>query len=61
MRFFIRYEQDFILSSVTEYGGLGLNYKYQAAYLEEMGTISCMGVGAGIIGHTEITLPALAR
>jgi citronellyl-CoA dehydrogenase len=45
----------------VEYGGLGLNYKYQAAYLEEMGTLSCGGVAAGIVGHTEITLPALAR
>lgn len=43
-----------------EFGGLGLDYKYHAAYLEEMGTISAAGVAAEIT-VTEITLPALSR
>ncbi|CAL8089780.1 unnamed protein product [Orchesella dallaii] len=44
-----------------EYGGLGLNYKYQAAYLEQVGTVPAAGPVAGVIGHTEICLPALSR
>jgi len=45
----------------TEYGGLGLGYKYVAAYLEEMGKINSGGVGTGLVAHTEICLPALSR
>ncbi|XP_021964576.1 probable acyl-CoA dehydrogenase 6 [Folsomia candida] len=45
----------------TDYGGLGFDYKYHAAYLEELGSIPAAGICAGITAHTEITLPALAR
>ncbi|ODN03021.1 putative acyl-CoA dehydrogenase 6, partial [Orchesella cincta] len=44
-----------------EYGGQGISYKYQAAYLEQMGTVPAAGPVAGVIGHTEICLPALSR
>jgi len=44
-----------------EYGGLGLPYKYVAAYLEEVGSINCGGVTTGVLAHTEITLPALSK
>ena len=42
-------------------GGLGLDYKYQAAYLEQIGSAPAAGAVAGVVGHTEITLPALSR
>lgn len=45
----------------SDYGGLGFDYKYHAAYLEELGSIPAAGICAGITAHTEITLPALAR
>ncbi|XP_021964577.1 probable acyl-CoA dehydrogenase 6 [Folsomia candida] len=44
-----------------EYGGLGLDFKYLAAVLEELGTIKCGGVGMGISVQMSMTQQALAR
>ncbi|CAG7729153.1 unnamed protein product [Allacma fusca] len=44
-----------------EFGGLGLDYKYHAAVLEEMGTIRCGGVPMAIGVQTDVATPALAR
>ncbi|CAG7726017.1 unnamed protein product [Allacma fusca] len=43
----------------TENGGLGLSYKYQAAILEELGSINCGGVPSAISVHTDMATPAL--
>jgi len=45
----------------TEYGGLGLDYKYQAAIIEESGTINCGGVPMAFLVQTDIALPALTK
>jgi citronellyl-CoA dehydrogenase len=45
----------------VEYGGLGLDYKYQLAVLETAGHIRSGGVGMGIGVHTDCATPALAR
>ncbi len=44
-----------------EYGGLGLDYKYQMAILETAGHIRAAGAGMGIGVHTDCATPALAR
>jgi citronellyl-CoA dehydrogenase len=44
-----------------EYGGLGLDYKYQAAIIEESGSINCGGIPMAFIVQVEIALPALTR
>ena len=36
------------INKPVEYGGLGLDYKYQMAFLEATGTIRASGVGMGI-------------
>ncbi|XP_023244174.1 probable acyl-CoA dehydrogenase 6 [Centruroides sculpturatus] len=45
----------------TEYGGLGLDYSFTVAFLEELSHINCGGVPMSIIVHTEITMPALVK
>jgi len=44
-----------------EYGGLGLDFKYLSAFLEELGTIRCGGVGMAIAVQVAMTQQALAR
>ncbi len=45
----------------VEYGGLGLDYKYQMAMCEAAGNIRAPGVGMGIGVHTDCATPALAK
>ncbi|XP_067136073.1 probable acyl-CoA dehydrogenase 6 [Centruroides vittatus] len=45
----------------TEYGGLGLDYSFTVAFLEELSHINCGGVPMSIIVHTDITMPALVN
>ncbi|GBM41773.1 putative acyl-CoA dehydrogenase 6 [Araneus ventricosus] len=45
----------------TEYGGLGLDYSFTVAFLEELSNINCQGVPMSIIVHTDMATPALAR
>jgi len=44
-----------------EYGGLGLDFKYVAAVLEELGTIKCGGVPMAIAVQMSMTQQALNR
>jgi hypothetical protein len=44
-----------------EYGGLGLDFKYLAALLEELGTIKCGGVGMALAVQVSMTQQALSR
>jgi len=44
-----------------EYGGLGLDFKYVAAVLEELGTIKCGGVPMAIAVQMAMTQQALHR
>jgi citronellyl-CoA dehydrogenase len=43
------------------YGGMGLDYSYQAVFAEELGTINCGGVPMGIGVQTDMSTPALAN
>merc|ERR1712198_241770 len=45
----------------TEYGGMGLNFKYQIALNEALGNIKCGGVPMSIAVQTDMATPALAR
>lgn len=45
----------------VEYGGMGLDYKYHAAVLEEAGYMDCGAIPMAYMAQTTITLPALAR
>ncbi|CAL4168559.1 unnamed protein product, partial [Meganyctiphanes norvegica] len=45
----------------VEYGGLGLDYKYQLSITETMGTIHCGGIAMGIGVHMEGTTSNLSR
>jgi len=49
------------INKPVEFGGLGLDYRYQLAFLEAMGYIRYGGVGMGIGVHTDCSTPALAR
>ncbi|XP_042234233.1 probable acyl-CoA dehydrogenase 6 isoform X2 [Homarus americanus] len=49
------------INKPVEYGGLDLDYKYQAAFNEALGGICAPGVGMGIGVQTDLTTPALAR
>ena len=44
-----------------EWGGLGLDYSYQAIFLEEIGLCDNAGVAMGIAVQTDMATPALAR
>ncbi|KAG1714604.1 Endochitinase [Nymphon striatum] len=44
-----------------EYGGLGLDYTFQIAVLEELGHINCAGVTTAIGVQTDMSTPALSR
>ena len=43
------------------YGGMGLDYSYQLAFVEAMGDIRCGGVPMAIGVQTDMATPALAR
>jgi len=45
----------------VEYGGMGLNFKYNVALNEELGYIRCGGVPMSIAVQTDMATPALAR
>jgi len=45
----------------VEYGGMGLNFKYNLALNEELGYIKCGGVPMSIAVQTDMATPALAR
>jgi len=45
----------------TEYGGMGLNFKYSIALNEALGNIKCGGVPMSIAVQTDMATPALAR
>jgi len=45
----------------TEYGGLGLDYSYSVAVIEELGNINCGAVPMAIGVQTDMATPALAR
>lgn len=45
----------------TEYGGLGLDYKYQMATIEAMAHIRSPGVSMAVAVQTDCATPALAR
>ncbi|MBI3785988.1 MAG: acyl-CoA dehydrogenase family protein [Deltaproteobacteria bacterium] len=44
-----------------KYGGLGLDYSYQAIFLEELALCDNAGVSMGISVQTDMATPALAR
>src|SRR5262245_46426634 len=45
----------------ADYGGQGLDYSYQAIFLEELTLCDNAGVSMGISVHTDMATPALAR
>lgn len=48
------------ISKPTEYGGLGLDFSYEALFLEELGAAHCGGVPLSIAVQTSMATPALA-
>ena len=51
----------FMILIIVEYGGLGLDYSYQCAFLEELGGINCGGIPMAIGVQTDMATPALSR
>jgi len=49
------------INKPTEYGGLGLSYKYQMAFGEAMGNIRSTGVCMALGVQTDMATPALAK
>jgi citronellyl-CoA dehydrogenase len=49
------------INKPAKYGGLGLDYSYQLAFIESLGHIACGGVPMGIGVQTDMATPALAR
>lgn len=45
----------------VEYGGMGLNFKYNVALNEALGNIHCGGVPMSIAVQTDMATPALSR
>lgn len=45
----------------TQYGGLGLDYSYTLAFMEELAMVNCGGIPMAIAVHTDCSTPALAR
>lgn len=45
----------------VEFGGLGLDYSYTVAFLEELAAVNAGGVVSGILVHTDMCTPALSR
>ncbi|XP_068236016.1 probable acyl-CoA dehydrogenase 6 [Palaemon carinicauda] len=48
------------ITKPVEYGGLGLDYKYQTAFSEAMGYAKALGVVMGVGVQTDVATPALA-
>jgi citronellyl-CoA dehydrogenase len=49
------------LTYPEKYGGGGVDYVYQAVFLEEVGRADCAGVPMGIAVQTDMATPALAE
>jgi citronellyl-CoA dehydrogenase len=49
------------INKPVKYGGLGLDYSYQLAFIESLGHIRCGGVPMAIGAQTDMATPALAR
>jgi len=49
------------INKPVKYGGLGLDYSYQLAFIESLGHIGCGGVPMGIGVQTDMATPALSR
>ncbi|XP_066940766.1 probable acyl-CoA dehydrogenase 6 isoform X3 [Macrobrachium rosenbergii] len=49
------------ITKPVEYGGLGLDYKYQTAFGEAMGYVHALGVVMGVGVQTDVATPALAK
>jgi citronellyl-CoA dehydrogenase len=49
------------INKPVKYGGLGLDYSYQLAFIESLGRIRCGGVPMAIGVQTDMATPALAR
>ncbi len=49
------------ITKPEEYGGLGLDYSYQVAFAEAIGTCTCGGIPMAIGVQTDMATPALAR
>jgi citronellyl-CoA dehydrogenase len=49
------------INKAVTYGGLGLDYSYQLAFIESLGHITCGGVPMAIGVQTDMATPALAR
>ena len=49
------------INKPAEFGGLGLDYSYQLAFIEALGHIRCGGVPMAIGVQTDMATPALAR
>jgi len=49
------------ITKPEEYGGLGLDYSYQAVCNEAMGYVNCGGIPMSIGVQTDMATPALAR
>ncbi|MCW0206616.1 Acyl-CoA dehydrogenase [Achromobacter veterisilvae] len=45
----------------TEFGGMGLDYSYEIAFCEAIGSVRAGGVGMAIAVQTDMATPALAR
>lgn len=49
------------ISKPVEYGGLGLDFSYEVAFTETLGTVRSLGVSASIGAQTNMCTPALAQ
>lgn len=49
------------ISKPEEFGGMGLDYSYEAVFAEELGQIDCGGVPMAIGVQTNMATPALAK
>lgn len=49
------------INKPQEYGGMGLDYSYQLAFVEALGAVNCGGVPMAIGVQTDMATPALAR
>lgn len=49
------------INKPSEFGGMGLDYSYQIAFAEQLGSIHCGGVSMGIGVQTDMASPAMAK
>ena len=47
--------------SLSDYGGLGLDYTFSLAAAEELGNINCGSIPMSIGVQTDMATPALSR